>query len=142
MSIITVDIKSIRLNFHIELSSRVSFMIGDSATGKTTFYSMLYHALCKEDEVYVLNKNIDIIFYTYNDDIKWDICRDMLIIVTDDFVLEDDEVFKELYNSAEEKNLYFLILSREEVFYIQNDVRYYKMVNDSGNYTLKELEER
>lgn len=144
MSIITVDIRDIKLHFHIELSRRLNFVLGDSATGKTTFYDMLVQAINRGDETLTLRTNIGITFYTRNSDQNWGSFKDRLIIV-DDFYILKDTAFLQLYNKAVQNNLWFLIMSREDIedefktsiaFSTQS---LYKMCCDGSDYFLAPL---
>lgn len=111
---ISLDIKNDLLHFNINLQRRISFIMGDSATGKSSMYELLNLKLRHNDDEVFLKSNIDIVLLDFSN-LK-DSHSHVLYIVDDLDILPNHD-FEALMNSMVEDDLWFLIMSREEVDY-------------------------
>lgn len=115
MSVIELDIKDNLLHFHFSLSRRFNFIKGSSAVGKSTFYDLLNRKLTENDDEVTLSCNINVKLLNFSNVSDFnESVRDLLFIVDDLDILDNSDFLKH-YESMVERNLWFVIMSREEV---------------------------
>lgn len=144
MSIIELEIKNTKLQFNMEFNRRINFIKGNSATGKTTFYSLLDRFLNIGNMDVELKSTLPVYLVTLgNIDLLNQSSNAILII--DDLDLINNERFLKLYHKQVTNNFWFLIMSREEVsddykttltFSTQS---LYKLVSSDNKYWLEPL---
>lgn len=111
---IDIDIKDDLLHFNISLQRRVSFIKGESATGKTSMYSLLDRKLRHKDDEVSLESNIDIILLDFS---NLSAKHSHVLYIIDDLDILPNHEFESLMNDMIKDDLWFLIMSREEVDY-------------------------
>ena len=136
LNLIDLDIKDDLLHFNISLQRRVSFIMGDSDTGKTSLYGLLERKLAENDEEVSMQRNIDIVLLNFSNlNLK---CSHVLYVV-DDLDIFSSNDFKELLSYIEDRDLWFLIMSREDVEFDKNLSCKYKFISDNNIYTLSHM---
>lgn len=144
MSIIELEIRSSKFVFKFEFSRRINFIKGNSGVGKSTFYELLDRAVNRLDSDILVKSTYSAVPFS----------RSLLatslsgvsdvIYVIDDLDLINDKQFNELLSKRVSNNLWFVIMSREDVelkttltFSTQS---LFKLVNDGGtNYWIEPL---
>lgn len=111
---IDIDIKDDILHFNISLQRRVSFIKGASATGKTSMYSLLDRKLRHKDDEVLLESNIDIVLLDFSNLSEK---HSHVLYIVDDLDILPNHDFEALMDNMVEDDLWFLIMSREEVDY-------------------------
>lgn len=111
---INIDVKDDLLHFNIELQRRVSFIKGDSATGKTSMYNLLDRKLRHKDDEVLLKSNIDIVLLDFSNLSEK---HNHVLYIVDDLDILPNHDFEALMDNMIEDDLWFLIMSREEVDY-------------------------
>lgn len=111
---INIDVKDDLLHFNIDLQRRVSFIKGDSATGKTSMYNLLDRKLRHKDDEVLLKSNIDIVLLDFSNLSEK---HSHVLYIVDDLDILPNHDFEALMDNMIEDDLWFLIMSREEVDY-------------------------
>lgn len=141
---IELDVKDNLLNFSIKLQRRVSFVMGYSATGKSSLYSLLERGIRERDETVAISCNINVALLDFSL-LDSNAVSSSTLYVVDDLDVISDSAFVFLLNFMVERDLWFLIMSREEVEYSKKaSILYssnciYKFVIQDGIYTLSSL---
>lgn len=143
MGIVNLDVNDSLLHFHIELSRRINFIMGNSATGKTSFYNLLERKLNENDEDVNLVSTINIKLLNYSN--IGDFSFKSSLCIVDDLDILSNKDFLAQYESMIDRDLWFLIMSREEVdLELKTTLTFstsclYKLVSSNKLYHLESL---
>lgn len=142
---IDFDIRDGLLHFSFSLNRRLNFIIGNSATGKSSMYELLTRKLTEDDEGVILTCNIRVMLLDFST--LGFIPEDLqdVVFVVDDLDILGNKDFLRLHDSMVERNFWFVIMSREEVpSTYKNTLTFstsclFRMTNIGNNYSLSPL---
>lgn len=118
MSIIELDIQDDLVHYHFVLERRISFLRGNSATGKTTFAEMVRDKEDNSEIKHIISGCKDSIYVTeasYAGQMRDDQIRDCLLVIDDLNLLDKPSFSASLAENCIEKNLWYLIITRREI---------------------------
>lgn len=141
MSIIKLDVRDDNIHFELTFDRRINFIIGNSASGKTTLYNMLGSS--REDNDIIVDTTYDFILAavdTYEIMIRES--KDAIFIFDDLDVISSASFSDLVKKYGINNNLWFIIMSREDDESLNEAKRLsfsinniFKLSSENGHYT-------
>ena len=113
MNTIDLDVQDGNLHFKISFERRINFIIGDSASGKTTLHDMII-AASNDSDITVISTYTPVTVDTTNYEVTIKGTKNAIIIVDDLSIIETAEFTGLVKEYFVKNNLWFLIMARED----------------------------